>query len=620
MKSIFTGLFFFLGLLIASTVFASSALATDYYFSPSGNDSSNGTSTSTPWKTVSKINNVDLNAGDHVYFQSGQTFATSSAINLVNGDSGTAVSPVAFTTYGGSSPATINVTSSGSNGIYGYNVSGISIANLIITGQGSPTGDTIVGIQFYSDGKSGTQTYVHIDSVDVSRFGRGIVIGSANNAVISDVRVTNASVHDNKYDGMLTYSQSSPTITNVYVGHSRFYNNTGVPGLNKNSGSGLIMGGVDGGVLEYSTAYNNGSLADANEGPVGLWAYQAKNLIFQFNESYGNKTGGPADGGGFDFDGGVSNSIMQYNYAHDNDGAGYGFYQYSPAGPWTNNIIRYNIGQNNARKNGYGEVTFWNNYTGINNAQFYGNTFYTSPTSSLKPAIVTFFTANAAPGLVMRNNIFYTTGDSPFVYDPYGQSNSTYQANDYYNASGKFNMKWNNTNYISYVNWQTSTNQEKLNGANVGFNVNPLLTNPGNGGTIGDTALLTGLTAYKLQAGSPMINAGLNLTSLFGTNVGTRDYYGSTIPQGTGFDIGAHEFGGVSSTPAPTATAPSTPGTCDDADINQDGTVDAQDTTILLADFLKTTLANHRSDVNRNGIADLTDYGIVAKYYLQTCP
>ena len=34
------------------------ANATTYYFSASGNDANNGTSTSTPWKTLTKFNSV----------------------------------------------------------------------------------------------------------------------------------------------------------------------------------------------------------------------------------------------------------------------------------------------------------------------------------------------------------------------------------------------------------------------------------------------------------------------------------------------------------------------------------------------------------------------------------
>src|SRR5688500_10156106 len=56
-----------------------------YYISPTGLDSNPGTSATAPWKSIAKINQRDLNAGDRVLLQGGATFATPapSRINLV---------------------------------------------------------------------------------------------------------------------------------------------------------------------------------------------------------------------------------------------------------------------------------------------------------------------------------------------------------------------------------------------------------------------------------------------------------------------------------------------------------------------------------------------------------
>ena len=47
----------------------------------------------------------------------------------------------------------------------------------------------------------------------------------------------------------------------------------------------------------------------------------------------------------------MKNSVMQYNYSHDNDGAGYLLAQFTYAREFTNNIVRYNISENDGRKN-----------------------------------------------------------------------------------------------------------------------------------------------------------------------------------------------------------------------------------------------------------------------------
>src|SRR5688500_3116605 len=50
-------------------------LATTYYLSPGGNDAFAGTSAAAPWRTIAKVNALDLEPGDQVLFQGGQTFA-----------------------------------------------------------------------------------------------------------------------------------------------------------------------------------------------------------------------------------------------------------------------------------------------------------------------------------------------------------------------------------------------------------------------------------------------------------------------------------------------------------------------------------------------------------------
>ena len=49
--------------------------ATTYYISPNGNDNAAGTSASTPWKTINRLNTVALAPGDVVLFEGGQTFS-----------------------------------------------------------------------------------------------------------------------------------------------------------------------------------------------------------------------------------------------------------------------------------------------------------------------------------------------------------------------------------------------------------------------------------------------------------------------------------------------------------------------------------------------------------------
>lgn len=81
-----------------------------------------------------------------------------------------------------------------------------------------------------------------------------------------------------------------------------------------------------------------------------------------------------------------------------------------------------------------------------------------------------------------------------------------------------------------------------LNGKPVGLVVDPRLTDMGKSISIGDPAKLATLPAYRLQKNSPLIDAGLDLRALFGIDPGNRDFFGNSIPQGKGCDIGAHEI------------------------------------------------------------------------------
>ncbi|MEZ4808451.1 MAG: right-handed parallel beta-helix repeat-containing protein [Flavobacteriales bacterium] len=75
-----------------------SAHATTYYVSGSGNDSNNGTSQATAWRTIARVQQQmsSLQAGDQVLFQRGGTYPGELSIYC----NGTAAAPVVFGAYG----------------------------------------------------------------------------------------------------------------------------------------------------------------------------------------------------------------------------------------------------------------------------------------------------------------------------------------------------------------------------------------------------------------------------------------------------------------------------------------------------------------------------------------
>lgn len=522
---------------------AVSATGVTYYVSPSGKNSNAGTSPSKPWRDVRRVNSSSFKAGDQVLFQGGAVF--SGAITLSTDDKGSAVAPIVLGSYG-TGRATINAGSG--TAITIYNTSGIVLRNLAVVGSGSTT-NTGSGINVYSDLSGGVKLpFIRIDSVDASGFGNfGILIGSWNaSSGFSDVRVTYSAAHDNGKGGVSTYAQVPYVHQNFYFGHLLAYRNSGIAAATSNTGSGITMGSVVGGMIERSVARENGWLCTASEGPVGIWTYDSDGIVIQFNESYRNRTAGPSDGGGFDLDQNTRNAVVQYNYSHDNDGPGYLLSQSLNNSNHSGNTVRYNVSENDARRNGTGAIVIWGRTIG---AEIHNNSIYVSPAASGAPKA--FFLYNATipaqdvQRVHVRNNIFYAAGGVTALSVSADQINGAvdlrFEGNNYFGGGTAPRITWGNTTYSGIGPWRTASTQEMLAGVAVGSQVDPRFTAPGSGGTIGDADLLSSLTAYRLLATSPMVDRGLDLTALFRLSVGPTDFFGGALPFGPAYDAGAHE-------------------------------------------------------------------------------
>jgi hypothetical protein len=328
----------------------------------------------------------------------------------------------------------------------------------------------------------------------------------------------------------------------VYVGHSVAHDNPGYAGSPNHSGDGIVLSDADGVTIERSEAYGNGAANTHVGGPVGIWVWDVNNALIQNNESHHNQTNSTADGGGFDFDGGVTNSVMQYNYSHDNAGPGYGIYQFSGARAFHDNTVRYNISANDARKNNYGAIDFWNGGSGISNVNVYNNTVYVAPAAGAAPKALRF--ASGTTNVAIRNNIFQTAGGVQLADIGAKQTNLLLQGNDYWSSGAPFSLKVFAKTYTSFAAYVSGTGNEKIGTTTVGRNVDPLLANPASDPTVGLAnidQLELSLDGYKLTAASTLRDAGINLFSRFGIDPGSRDLFGDLLT-GTATDIGADEY------------------------------------------------------------------------------
>ncbi len=105
-----------LAALVLSGLLSASALATTYYVDSAGGvDGNNGTSTSTPWKTLTKVNNTTFQPGDFILFKAGGVWTGTTQLNPKG--SGTTNNPIVIDMYGTGSKPLIDAGTATGNGV-----------------------------------------------------------------------------------------------------------------------------------------------------------------------------------------------------------------------------------------------------------------------------------------------------------------------------------------------------------------------------------------------------------------------------------------------------------------------------------------------------------------------
>ena len=394
----------------------------DYYINQIGNDSNTGISTQYPWRSIDRINSTQLNAGDSVWFQAQQTFKGN--IILSGLDIECAIKPITFRSYG-EGRATINAGNG--SGFLCCNSNGVHIIDLNFVGDGTDRNNGS-GIRFVNTLPEHKKlTNIRIEKVEISGFkDTGICIAAepidGTWCGFSNVKITHANIHDNGDAGISCHGIWNPehegySHQDIYIGYCQVYRNEGLSGKSTHTGNGIVLAQVNGGTIEYCQAYENGRLNSSDEGgPVGIWSWDSNHILIQCNESHHNRTGSTKDGGGFDLDGGVQNAIVQYNYSHHNDGAGFLLAQFDGARAHHSNVIRYNLSENDARKNTYGGIHFWSTGAkgGIRNTTIYQNKVITSKAVNGNPAAVDCM-SKGIQNLRFYNNTFITDGEASHI-------------------------------------------------------------------------------------------------------------------------------------------------------------------------------------------------------------
>jgi hypothetical protein len=510
-------------------------LATDYYVSPTGNDKNDGKARTAAWATISKVNSINFSAGDKILFESGKTFLGNLIFDADDGGSATnsLILGTFFSFEGGNANGNDWATINGGNG-HGIQITGsigVTVRNIMVIGSGRNTNYLGIGVLVDS------AKDIVIDKVEVEGFQlAGIMIygGSAN------VRISNVYAHDNGYTGIGVGYEKEGENKNIYIGYCRTIHNPGISDSSKyigdQSGSGINLGNVEGGLIEYCESADNGGdfyHAQGN-GPVGIWLYLCKDVTIQYCISHNNKSRRISDGhiysdgGGFDFDSGLKNCTIQYCYSYENAGPGFQLcaWDTTEADRIENATLRYSISENDGLNSGAG-IWIWHSIA-QHNMQVYNNVIYNSSGRCCvkSPGIEGSF--------FFWNNIFVIRGTGAFIEGM--EPNAVFQGNCYWNYNNP--GIWDGA--VSLEAWR-KRGQETLNKKLTGINKDPLLTFDFKGEKLTDPTKILLLNEYLLKPGSPCIDAGLNLLRLFEIDPGMVDFFGNKLPQNKKYDIGIHD-------------------------------------------------------------------------------
>ena len=501
-----------------------------YYLDCSASRNGNGTKAS-PWNSPASVNAFTFLPGDRLLLKRGTV--CKGALNPQG--SGNANAPIVIDANGTGTQPVIN-GGSAEAALKLFNQQYWEINNLEITGG------NLYGVYVSGNTPNTSINHIYLRNLNVhgatfsstKRADSGEVFLSPGGTgqILNDVLIDGVTAHDSHVSEGIFVSAggawietkvvSQPLGSNVTVQNSTAHDIYG---------DGIFIGELHDGLLQTNVVYNSGLCPKCTDStPVGLWEWYCHKCKVQNNESYANQSWG-GDGGDFDIDYYNDDNVVQYNYGHDS--AGYCVAFFGAGGRASNdNIFRYNVCSNNGRrsdlsKQGEIELYTWDQGS-LNGVQIYNNTFYWNPASNaaaLSAGTATFsgtdprfFKNNIIyatvpgmiqipSGIVLDNNIYWTTSSSPPTWQVQGVT------------------------YSSFSAYQAGTRQDIHSHYR-----DPVLNRP-NYHAVGRPT-----TAFQLLPGSPARGTGADVCGgIGGCSMGARDFWGYPLPAGNKYNIGAYQ-------------------------------------------------------------------------------
>ncbi|MFF8444129.1 discoidin domain-containing protein [Streptomyces californicus] len=406
------------------TATAHAAAGTTYYVdSAAGNDSAAGTSTSTPWRTLARVNQHVFQPGDTIRFLAGRTWIGQFAPK----GSGAAGSPVTATAYGTGAKPVIAGNNTVPSAILLENLKYWTLDGLEVTnGTGSTTWRTGVEVRAKDIGAVPgiTLRNLYVHKMDgVAQVGKGNIGSAGILAVVRGNSVptyfTGMLIEDNEIADTKAYGITTWSTWMQREGWNSLWGELNIPAAEHGpfkASTGLVIRGNyvhdvgSGGINPNQVAdtlieYNTVARPTSTTTNVGIWWSGADRTTVQFNEVYGARFGGRGlDCTAFDADASTHDSLVQYNYSHDN-GGGF-FISVSLGSAPASAVIRYNVSQNDGNE----IFTFSTNTDGVD---IYNNTVYVSSSPS-RPLYKIAQSYHSPKNVTFRNNLIVNQANLPY--------------------------------------------------------------------------------------------------------------------------------------------------------------------------------------------------------------
>ena len=401
-----------------------SLFSKNYYIDAiGGNDSNNGNSISSSWKSLTKVNATTFAAGDSIMFKSGCTWTG----QLYPKGSGSNGKPIVIDNYGtGNLPYFDGNGMTGTGVVYLYNQQYWEINDLEIVNNAASAGDrrgVRIEISNY-----GTANHIYLKSLNVHNIkgsigqarsdkrtggiGFGIVSVSTAESHFNDILVDGCTIQSCDNEGLIFecvsgdgFQPGSPEWASMKISNAAVRNNT-IYNISKNA---MVIRLFEGGVVEHNVCYNTANGMTGNT----IYSCSCLNTVFQYNEGYLNNSP-DFDGSLYDADLRSPGTIWQYSYSHDN---AHGLFWNCTVQADDSLVCRYNISQND-----HGNI-FCVNYP-MMDINIYNNTVYIP--ANLSPLIIS--ERNVGTGTrnySFNNNIIYNNSTTA----TYGYTTTGYTRN-----------------------------------------------------------------------------------------------------------------------------------------------------------------------------------------------